>query len=789
MLGEQHPHTATSFDNVAACLNGQGKHAEAARHWQKALLGHECGRLQASRSGFDRALFRADRHSPRAALAACLVRLGQPVQAWEHAESDLARGLLDDWLRPADDAAEAGPLARLGGLDQALLPLLFRSDLTAEERKRRDTLARERDTLLADLANAAARRARQRVLPLVEVQKQVPPDVALVFWLDVLDQHLGCVLRHEGEPTWVQLPGSGKDHAWAREDELLPDLAYRALLAEFLSEEEKQAILDRTRESDRPLVRRAFTPAERRRLQAALHRQRIAPLKPHLKGVRHLLVVPAGAMAQIPIEALTGDYTVSYVSSASLFARLSRQHRPLRGDSLLALGDPVFAVPKAVVPEPPAHGLLLKLVVPGGNAARAGLRPGDVLLAYSGKQLKAPADLVPSTGEGPVRASYWREGKEAEARLRPGPLGVAIDPRPAAEAVRAWRRADELLALRGTGHAPLPGSRWEVEALARLLGKDRSTLLLGSAASEQELDRLRQEDGGLKRFRLLHLATHGEVDWDVPARSALVLAQDKLPDPVEQARQGKKVYDGRLRVSAILDGWDLDADLVALSACQTGLGKSAGGEGLLGFAQAFLQKKARSVLLSRWKVDDTATALLMLRFYENALGKRKDLKAPLGRAAALEEAKAWLRGLGRAEAGRLAAGGWRLAAGGWPGRRRLAWHREGSAAAGQGRGAEAAGGRPPLRPPVLLGRLRPHRRPRLTQLPAHGGASGRLTANADYGRLDASRPPVCRIGGRIVARFGLSATASRGAPPGGCSSSSHAFASGGSSFPVTTCSD
>ena len=60
------------------------------------------------------------------------------------------------------------------------------------------------------------------------------------------------------------------------------------------------------------------------------------------------------------------------------------------------------------------------------------------------------------------------------------------------------------------------------------------------------------------------------------------------------------------------------------------------------------------MVLSRWKVDDTATALLMLRFYENLLGARQGTKAQ-GRAAALQEAKAWLRELGRKEASGLAA--------------------------------------------------------------------------------------------------------------------------------------
>ena len=113
------------------------------------------------------------------------------------------------------------------------------------------------------------------------------------------------------------------------------------------------------------------------------------------------------------------------------------------------------------------------------------------------------------------------------------------------------------------------------------------------------------------------------------------------------------MYDGRLTVSRIREHWTLDADLVVLSACETGLGKDARGDGLLGFAQAFLSKGARSVVLSRWKVDDTATSLLMIRFYENLLGQR-DLKKPLGRAVALEEAKKWLRTLPRKEAGRLA---------------------------------------------------------------------------------------------------------------------------------------
>ena len=113
-------------------------------------------------------------------------------------------------------------------------------------------------------------------------------------------------------------------------------------------------------------------------------------------------------------------------------------------------------------------------------------------------------------------------------------------------------------------------------------------------------------------------------------------------------------------MQAIGEEWDLDADLVALSACQTALGPDGGGEGLLGFSQVLLGRGARSLLLSLWKVDDTATALLMTRFYENLLGKRDGLDKPLPKAEALQEAKRWLRRLPRAEvealAGQLARG-------------------------------------------------------------------------------------------------------------------------------------
>jgi len=145
------------------------------------------------------------------------------------------------------------------------------------------------------------------------------------------------------------------------------------------------------------------------------------------------------------------------------------------------------------------------------------------------------------------------------------------------------------------------------------------------------------------------------IDEGVPARSAVILTQTGLPDPLQQALSHQPVFDGRLSVREIQRGWELKAELVTLSACETALGPDAGGEGFVGFTQALLMSGARSVCLSLWKVDDTATALLMQRLYANLLGRRTGLSQPLPKAAALAEAKGWLRGLNRDEVAKLAA--------------------------------------------------------------------------------------------------------------------------------------
>jgi CHAT domain-containing protein len=77
-------------------------------------------------------------------------------------------------------------------------------------------------------------------------------------------------------------------------------------------------------------------------------------------------------------------------------------------------------------------------------------------------------------------------------------------------------------------------------------------------------------------------------------------------------------------------------DTVVLSACETGLGEVAGGEGLLGLQRSFQVAGAKTVVASLWKVPDAATSKLMQRFYENLWDKK------MGKLAALREAQIWM---------------------------------------------------------------------------------------------------------------------------------------------------
>ena len=662
LLTDDHPDTARSYGNLAGNLNAQGKYHEAQDRWRTAVKSLDKARLRIGFAGLDRA---GRVKSMRPALTAVLARLGQTAQAWQSLEEDLGRGLLDEIAARQDNRLTPAERARFRELTAALEQLDKLVETTpkgldqAGRAKRFEDLTRKRELASIALGEFQTKLVQEykalagRVASLAEIQAALSADAALVAWVDIPPvgpnaadpdgDHWGVVVRSRGVPAWVPLAGTGPDGMWTNDD---TGLAHRARteLRRRPGAGEKEV---------RPLVERLRT-------------QRIEPLAKALAAVagglpsvRRLIVLPSRAMAGIPIEALLApDDTriVSYAPSATVFKYLREQPRPDRHAGLLALGDPVYERPdRSSEPRPlPDHGLLVNVITPGSNAALHGLKAGDVLLAYNGITLHKKDDLkVMSDGDKPIGIEVWRDGQSSHRELAPGKLGAVIDSRPAPEAIASNRAMNKVLvAARGGGEdfEPLPGTRYEVEALARLFqSDDRPTrILLGADASEQELDRL-AASGDFGRFGFIHLATHGVIDEDVPARSAVILTQTGLPDPLEQVLHQKLVFDGRLLVREIQHGWELKAELVTLSACETALGRDAGGEGFVGFTQALLMSGARSVCLSLWKVDDTATAILMQRFYANLLGRRVGLTAPMPKAEALHEAKTWLRGLRRSE--------------------------------------------------------------------------------------------------------------------------------------------
>ncbi len=172
----------------------------------------------------------------------------------------------------------------------------------------------------------------------------------------------------------------------------------------------------------------------------------------------------------------------------------------------------------------------------------------------------------------------------------------------------------------------LPGSRAEVAAIGRIHG-ERSRVLVGATASERAFRALAPEQG------IVHLATYGVLNKHNPLFSYVELG----------AGGGE---DGRLEVHEVF-GLSLDARLLVLSACQTGVGAGAladvpPGDDWVGLVQAFLFAGASNVLATLWPVADVATARLMERFYrELAAGRSEgEALATMQRAAPRDAATA-----------------------------------------------------------------------------------------------------------------------------------------------------
>jgi CHAT domain-containing protein/tetratricopeptide (TPR) repeat protein len=347
-----------------------------------------------------------------------------------------------------------------------------------------------------------------------------------------------------------------------------------------------RAVKGETSEQRRARVRQADAgyPAA----AAELSRMLLAPAAPLLDGKR-LLIVPQGALQFIPFGALPAPESET---KGNLKERRQRDRTP-RPFTPLIVNHEIVTIPSAST-----------LALLRRDAANR--QPGP-------KTIAVLADPVFSADDERVLSA----NAQAVKNNSPVPQGHA--------ALREVLRS--LADIAGEGRenglalARLYGTRWEADQIAALVPEAERLKALDFAAS-----RATATSAELSQYRILHFASHALINDAHPELSGLVLS---LVD--EQGR----AQDGFLRAHELYN-LKLPAELVVLSACQTGLGKEVKGEGMVGLTQGFMYAGAPRVLVSLWPLDDRATARLMTGFYKRLLGPEKLSPAAALRAAQVE---------------------------------------------------------------------------------------------------------------------------------------------------------
>jgi CHAT domain-containing protein/Tfp pilus assembly protein PilF len=296
------------------------------------------------------------------------------------------------------------------------------------------------------------------------------------------------------------------------------------------------------------------------------------------------------------------DLRAAYRAASALSHALLKPAEPWLGRKRLVISAPdlLQSIPFGVLPDP--------------GAAKASTEwmgwPDPLILNHEIVKIPSLAVLVAL--------------REREARRLPPPNLLALLYDPVFEATDERFGKDVVPATRDRAQEDLfdPFVRLrhaddEAEAILRETGRHGVLTAFGFAANRDFVLR-----GNLRGSRNIHFTTHGWLQTKDADLSALVLSQFD--------RRGRPI-DGFLRASDIVR-LDVPADLVVLSACETGLGERIPGEGLVGLPQAFMAAGATRVLVSLWPVEDLASSILMGRFYQEYLAKGRSPAAALREA-------------------------------------------------------------------------------------------------------------------------------------------------------------
>jgi CHAT domain-containing protein/tetratricopeptide (TPR) repeat protein len=316
---------------------------------------------------------------------------------------------------------------------------------------------------------------------------------------------------------------------------------------------------------------------------ATLSRMVLSPAAA-LLGSKRLLIVADGALQYVPFAAL-----------------------PLPGTTGATDGGRPLVADHEVVSLPSASTLGVM------RRELAGRKPAAKLVAVL-------ADPVFDKDDARIRPGPGGRGKEGAGERvgrGDGQENVTL-PLPPPDIQRAL--SDVGVGGGGPGIPRLLFTRREAEAILAVTPAGT-----GMAALDFRANRATATSSELGQYRIVHFATHGLLNSEHPELSGLVLS---LVD-----EQGRPV-NGFLRLHEVYN-LHLPAELVVLSACQTGLGREVRGEGLVGLTRGFMYAGAARVAASLWKVDDAATRELMGRFYRGMLKEGLRPSAAL-RAAQLE---------------------------------------------------------------------------------------------------------------------------------------------------------
>jgi CHAT domain-containing protein/Tfp pilus assembly protein PilF len=283
-----------------------------------------------------------------------------------------------------------------------------------------------------------------------------------------------------------------------------------------------------------------------------------------------------------------------------------REGHPGQGDQQAAIAQLASALLMPWYGEPASPAASHLIVVPDGRLAYL---PFEMLILPDGQLL---ADHLTVSYAPSLSTLIRLRARPISAAPRPfvafaDPV-ISQSPSAAGEPgeeghANAW--ADDPAALllpAGYQLSPLPGTRAEALAIARLFGAEGVSFVGPDNTARQVKDAARQ-------YQIQHWATHFLLDEVDPDFSGLVVSPSASQGPDGES-------DGDLVTVYDLARLSLRADLVVCSACQTGLGVVRAGEGTIGMSKALLSAGARCVVLSLWPVPDWPTRRLMVAFYQ-----------------------------------------------------------------------------------------------------------------------------------------------------------------------------